>query len=73
MIQPHDVSHLEACPHVVYDARQAEPPQQGAADDACKSEQCLRPELGFHEVEARKQRHEEEDDERIAQRYGESR
>lgn len=72
-VDEHDAVVVEFAPHLVYEPRQAEPPQHGADDDADVANGHLERAVVHHEGKLGKEEDKEEDDERIGQRYKECR
>ena len=72
-VHPHNILHLETRPHLVDSAREDEPPKARPHYDGQITEDLLYAMTEVDELETRKQSHEEEDDERIAQRHQEAR
>ena len=72
-VDEHDAVVVEFAPHLVYEPRQAEPPQHGADDDADVANGHLERAVVHHEGKLGKEEDKEEDDERIGQRHKKSR
>ena len=64
---------VELAPNLVYEPRQAEPPQHGAEDDADVANGHLERAVVHHEGKLGKEKDEEEDDKRVGQRNEKSR
>lgn len=73
LINNKDAVGIKLSPHLVDEPGKTEPPEQGSEDDAEIAHTHFDRHIRHHEGKLGKGGHEEEDDERIAQRYQESR
>ena len=73
LINNKDAVGIKLSPHLVDEPGETEPPEQGSEDDAEIAHTHFDRHIRHHEGKLGKGGHEEEDDERIAQRYQESR
>ena len=73
LINNKDAVGIKLSPHLVDEPGETEPPEQGSEDDAEIAHTHFDRHIRYHEGKLGKGGHEEEDDERIAQRYQESR